>query len=88
MPNLSKKCVQLVSTYMNNEWVQLPQVIQNLWTSDMSHTKVSPLSAFFLYFTHSLPTTLFASKSGEITDKKPYLSTLSTLPITMTTIYI
>lgn len=85
---LSKKCVQPVSPYMNNEWVQLPQVMQVLWTNYIYLAVVSPATHLFLYLTHQLPTELCAPKKRDITDSTPYFSTLSTLPITTTTIYI
>ena len=88
LTQVSKNCVQPVSADMNKQWVQLPQVIQNLWTNKSNPMTVSPPGRFFLPIAHAFPTTLFAPKIRDITDKTPHLSTLSTLPITTTTIYI
>ncbi len=88
MHSLRTNCVQLVSLAMNKQWVQLPQVIQILWKNYMGAMILSPLSHLFLSFAHAFPTVLSASKISEITDKQPYFSTLSTPPITTTTIYI
>ena len=87
-PFLRTNCVQPVSLYMNNEWVRLPQVTHVLWMNYVRLTILSPLAHFFLRISHAFPTTLFALKKREITDATPYFSTLSTLPITTTTIYI
>lgn len=85
---LGKNCVQVVCESMNNWWAQLPQVIQNLWIEWSDHFTYSP----FYYSTVRLYTrfspTLSISKIRHITDKIPYLSTLSTPPIITTTIYI
>lgn len=86
--SLRTNCVQPVSLYMNNEWVQHPQVMPVLWMNYIHATILSPLSHFFLRISHAFPTTLYAPKTREITDNTPYFSTLSTPPITTTTIYI
>lgn len=88
MPSVFKTCVQVVCSYMNNEWVQLPQDTQNLWTNLIRPTHLSPLTRVFLRFMNYIPTTLCAAKIRAITDIKSYLSTLSTPPTITTTIYI
>lgn len=85
---LRTNCVQPVSPYMNNEWVQHPQGIQILWMNYIHTTILSPLSHFFLQNMHHISPDLYAPKNRDITDNTPYFSTLSTLPITTTTIYI
>lgn len=85
---LSKTCAQPVCEPMYNKWVHYPQVIQNLWTNSIHPLLISPLPPLFLLSSHSISTELYAPKIRDITDRKPYFSTLSTLPIITTTIYI
>ena len=85
---LGTKCAQPVRESMNNKWVHYPQFIQNLWTGYIHSVTISPLTQLFLLLSHSISTELCAPKIRDITDKRPYFSTLSTLPITTTTIYI
>lgn len=85
---LRTNCVQPVTTPMNNQWGEHPQYSHDLWKTIDSSKVIPPSLTFIPQNAHQLHTELCAPKIRDITDKTPYFSPLSTLPITTTTIYI
>ncbi len=88
MHRLRTNCAQPVPTSMNNQWVQYPQGTRILWKNDIRPVVLSPRAHFFLRIVNYISPMLCAPNARNITDKIHYFSTLSTSPITTTTIYI
>ena len=85
---LSIKCAQAVRERTQNPWDECTQYPQNAVNNSPDLKVIHLLPIFILRTLNHIPTCLSAPKNAAATDQTPYLSTLSTLPTTTTTIYI
>lgn len=86
--SLGTNCAQAVGTTMQNQWGECPQYPHSRWDNSPAAKVIPLLPLFILRSLNRIPTYLSAPKTAEITDQTTYLSTLSTPPITITTMYI
>ena len=88
MRSLSTNCAQYVSTARENRWYEYPQSTAHGWINDFQQFTSCGYTHLFPIFPRPLSSPFYTPIFSKITEIRGYFSTLSTLPITITTIYI